>query len=352
MQIFLSIFITIFVLIANSNCSPKKTSEEVVSQKVTPTISNQQQISIFHNSPEEDLKPTVWDTGDTTISNEDRYELFQKYVKGVQGGYIGVGSTQNFTFAAWAKSEWIWMMDFTRIVVAANKIHASFIRRATTPEEFRNYWNITNQEKAYTAIEEDYAKDPTYNFIKSSLKVVRPFFLKRVALMTTLSNKRKYTIWFKDTEDYQHIRSLILNNKVRFLRGDITGPTTVQGIAKAAKDMGVTIRVIYFSNAEEYLKTTLPTGELKHGYTDGFKKNWLSIPIDAKSLVIRSYSQNKAKFIWPEDSGFSTQRGFHYHIMLSSIFQQYLSNPGHVVIQDIMSKSTINPEGYSTLLSP
>ena len=336
--------LNILIYLLMSNCSPKN-------KEISSTIDVSKQIQIFNSSSEEVLKPTMWDTGDTTISNEDRYELFQSFIKNLKGGYIGVGSTQNFTFAAWAKSEWIWMMDFTNIVVTANKIHAAFIKRAKTPEEFQNYWQFKNQDMAYKALEEEYKQDRDYTFIKNSLRAVRPFFLKRVELMTKLSNKRSYTIWFKDIEDYTHIRNLILNNRVRFLRGDITANITVMGIGKVAKEMGVPVRIFYFSNAEEYLKYPHQEKGLVHGYSDQFKQNWISIPTDNKSLVLRSYSQNRVKFTWPEDSGFSTQRGFHYNIISTDVFKKYLSKHTHVSLSDIMNdKNIILKDGYSTLL--
>ena len=89
--------------------------------------------ALFFGSPEETLKPTIWDTGDTTVTNEDRLEIYEPHIRGIGGGNFGVGSIQNFTLAAWAKSEYIWLMDFTRIVVAANKIHIAFLKRLKTP---------------------------------------------------------------------------------------------------------------------------------------------------------------------------------------------------------------------------
>ena len=66
-------------------------------------------------------------------------------------------------------------------------------------------------------------------------------------------------------------------DRVRFLRGDLLGPTTVRGVAAAAERLGVPIRIAYLSNAEEFFR-----------YTDDFRASFTALPADADSVVLRT----------------------------------------------------------------
>ncbi|HRP70533.1 MAG TPA: hypothetical protein PLY93_13475, partial [Turneriella sp.] len=260
---------------------------------------------IFWSSPEEVLKPTIWDTGDTTVTNEDRLEIFQPHIAGIGGGYFGVGSIQNFTLAAWARSEYIWLMDFTRVVVAANKIHTAFLKRLSGPEEHRLMWD---KKKSATAvdkiIDKEFKNDPDLAFIKQSYRKASPYLMITFGFLDKIIKKRQYKFWLNDQEQYNYLKSLAQQNKIRALKGDLNGDTTVKGIATAARQMGVPMRILYYSNAEEYF----------NGYKPPFKNSFSQMPVDDKSFVVRTISFNKGKFRWAEDSDLSTDRGFHYSL--------------------------------------
>ncbi len=306
---------------------------------------------IFHSSTEEKLKPTIWDIGDTTVSNEDRYDLFLKHIKDLRGGYFGVGSIQNLTFSAWAKSDWVWLMDFTRIVVAVNKIHIAFLKNALNPEEFDELWLKKNSKRAKRILKEEYGDEIDYPFISSKMEIARNYFQQRARLMKRLALKRNYTIWLKDQQDYDHLRKLALRGRIRSLKGDIAGKVTVSGIAKAAKKMQVPLRVIYFSNAEEYLKYSFKKkGYDIHGYSKQFRSNWIAIPTDELSVIIRTFSQSNHIYTWPEDSHHSTNKGFHYNIMSVKLFKDWLLYKGHVSVAILMENSHVFREkGYSII---
>lgn len=114
-------FILILLAFCFSSCSGSKKTEETQNRRL-----NEQdlvsKLGIFKETPEEILVPTKWDVGDTTVSNEDRLDLLIPHVQNIGNAYVGVGSEQNLTIAAWAKSDFIYLMDFTQIVVHANTI--------------------------------------------------------------------------------------------------------------------------------------------------------------------------------------------------------------------------------------
>ena len=312
------------------------------------TNSIELQKAYFWASPEETLQSTRWDGGGTTISNEDRYELFQSHIQNLGGGYFGVGSIQNFTFVSWARSEWVWLMDFTKVVVAANQIHIAFLKEAETPQIFRRLWSKKGKKEAYRIIYTEYHDAENYKFIRKTWKKARPFLRQRFRLLDQLTETYQYNTWLNDINNYTHLRKLALSRKIRALQGDLTGDITVKGIAAAAKNMNVKLRVIYFSNAEEYFKYKTKKGALKSGYSKSFRESWIKMPFDEKSTVIRTVSFLKNIYRWPEGSEHSTDRGFHYNIMSGNLFQKWLAQKSPVGVVTILKTSKNFGElGYS-----
>lgn len=310
-------------------CHKKPSSEETFKVRMLA----------FKATQQENLQATKWDIGDTTTTNEDRLDLFQPHVANLGGGYVGVGSTQNFTLAAWAKSDWIWLMDFTRIVVWTNRVNIAFLKVAKTPKEFRDLWIKKNKEKAFEIIEKEYANDPELNDYKRSWEKSQWYQDRRFKIDDKIYAKRQIPLWLYVQENYDHIRSLALRDSILSIKGNLKGDTTVLSIAQTAKKMGVPIRVAYFSNAEEYFVL----GE-------SFRRNWKSIPFDEKSVVIRTISVYRNKFPWAEDSHYSTDRGFHYAIQPGINFQKWLTDSGaNLRSQTILAAGDIHKEGYTVI---
>lgn len=292
--------------------------------------------AVFFASPEEELKPTIWDTGDTTVTNEDRLEIYEPHIRGMGGGYIGVGSIQNFTLAAWAQSEYVWLMDFTRIVVATNKVHVAFLKRLATPQEHRAMWDKKKSAAAVDKIiEEEFSGSPEIPFIKESYRKASPYLMITFGFLDKLTKKRSYSFWLNDQQQYDYLRRLAQANRIRPVRGNLNGDVTVLGIGEAARKMGVPIRILYFSNAEEYFR----------GYKEPFRKSFGSLPVDEKSLVVRTISFNKGAFRWAEDSHLSTDRGFHYSLQPAQHFQEQLKLE-KVDVRDFYATAYVDPREY------
>ncbi|MBS0619428.1 MAG: hypothetical protein JSR44_14670 [Spirochaetes bacterium] len=301
--------------------------------KQAPKVDMQQ---VFFASPEENLKPTIWDTGDTTVTNEDRLEIYEPHIRGIGGGYFGVGSIQNFTLAAWARSEYIWLMDFTRVVVAANKIHTAFLKHLATPQEHRLMWDKKKSAAAADKLfEQEFAGNPELPFIKESYRKASPYLVITFGFLDRITKKRPYKFWLNDQEQYDYLRKLAKENRIRALRGDLNGEITVQGIAAAAKQMGVPLRILYYSNAEEYFR----------GYKPNFKRSFTQLPVDAASLVVRTISFDKGRFRWAADSDLSTDRGFHYSLQPAAEFLNELKKE-QVDVRDFYKTAFIDPKEY------
>ncbi len=299
-----------------------------------------QQQAIFASSPEERLVPTGWDSGDTTISNEARLELFQRVAQGRGGGYVGVGSTQNFVLAAWARSRWVWLMDFTRIVVDANRVHMDFIRESPTPKAFMALWRADSRTRGLEVLRARHGSDPArLRKMEHAYLTASRFVSRRFAQLVGWSRKRGYSTWLTSKKQYDHIRRLVLQGRVRALRGDLNGPRTLCGIGEAAKRMGVVIRVLYPSNAEEY-KVFRP-------YKWTFRRNVRNLPSDARSLVLRTYTFSPSRLVWAPGWKGVSKVGFHYSAQPLREFQGQLRLPG-LDIKQVMSRlSDPDRDGFS-----
>ena len=290
-------------------------------------------VSLFRQTPEENLTPTRWEIGNTIISNEDRLELFKESVADIGGGYAGLGGTQNFLLASWANSEWIWLFDFTQRVVTANRIHIAFLKNAATPEEFRSLWTSKSRTKAMKIIDETFSGEPDMAYIKKTWKVGLGYIPWRFRNLDRVTKKYNYKIWLNDPVYYGRLRSLALADRIIARKGNLNGDVTITGIAGTSKKMGVPVRVIYLSNAEEYIKN----------YSDQFKKNFIAMPTDEKSVLLRTTSVYRRLFPWAPDSEISTEKGFHYNVITLRIFQEWLSlERKKLRVIDIMKTGEVN----------
>ena len=292
----------------------------------------------FESVSQEDLKATKWDVGDTTITNEDRLDLFKPHVQNLQGGYIGVGSSQNLSLAVWARSEWVWLMDFTRIVVAVNKINIAFIVESKTPAEFRQLWKKNSKSRALSLIKKYYENEPDFSFIQTAWIKSRPYQERRFKHDDITTKKYNFELWLDNLQDYNYIRELAIKGRIQAIKGDLRGKTTVMSVAKTAREMGLTMRVVYYSNAEEYFDL------------DGqFRDNWLSMPIDEKSVIVRTISVDKWNYPWAPGSELSTSKGFHYNIQKAENYQNWLKlSKAKLRTRHILKKSQIDKaNGFS-----
>lgn len=302
----------------------------------------EQQLKTFNTTQEEDLGATKWTSGYSLGSNETRLELFKPHIENIGGGYVGVGSLQNMVLAAWAKSEWIWMMDFTNVVVLANKAHIGLIKNSATAEEFISHYQKGANAKAKAVLDKEYQGHKELNDIKKAYDMARETVRLRVNLLKRLGKEYNVQYWLYDKPQYDYIRKLAQEGRIQAVRGDLTATQTLQSISSTAKKMGVPIRILYPSNAEEYFGKTFDVVDGKKGYIP----NITGLYTDQKGVVIRTVSVYRWKYPWAPGSekahpwGFD--KGFHYNVQPLQDFKAYMARtdikPGHL---DLMAYSEV-----------
>lgn len=280
----------------------------------TPTPLTAKQRSILYGSPQDRLTKQVCtgrarvttkcrDKSHYIASNEYFHQMYRPFIEGLGGGHIGVGTEQNFIFIAWERSRFAWMMDYDPVVVRVNLVHRALILRSKNRREYINCWKTgrKNIRRVVKILRSFYAKHPERKAILEAYRYAR----RRINWQHHLFQKRRFhwnyyrsrplkkseRLPFTDNRDfawlhkeswYQYIRKMFQTGRIRIMKGDLLATKSLMGIGHAAKKLGVKIRSLYMSNAEEFWK-----------YPATFRANVRNLPMDKKSLILRTRFSSK-----------------------------------------------------------
>ncbi|WP_170136549.1 hypothetical protein [Nannocystis exedens] len=217
-------------------------------------------------------------------SNEVRHDVFFPYVAGKGGVYVGVGSDQNYTLAAAAGSELMFLLDIDRSVVDLHRCYEALIEASPDPKTLFDRWTAGAVDESVKILEAAYAGLPEAD----RKRIVRLYKAARETVYIHLDRVyRRHqgdrpTTWMSNPEMYQYIRDMFLADRVRMMGGDLTGPNSLQSVGAAARALNLPVRVVYFSNAEEYFD-----------YNKQFVANVEALVGDEESLVLRTIYSKK-----------------------------------------------------------
>jgi hypothetical protein len=274
-------------------------------QPLTP-----EQKSTFWGSPEDPPAKTLFGVSDEfvgrhyTTGDEWHAELWQPYIKDLGGGYMGVGSDQAYLYIGWARPEFAWLTDYDPLVVDLHAVYRAFFLEAETPEAFVKFFAPGQQTTALDRLEHHYAGNAKLKTYKEIYNRNRGNIHYRLTLLGKSMRKAKMPCWLTDPETYAYVRDLVRAERVRPLVADLLAGKGVQGVAAAARKLGVTLRVVYLSNAEEYWP-----------YSQQFRANMTSLPVDEKSRILRTLSS------------FSKNKDYRYNVQPALLYQAWLQRP-------------------------
>lgn len=246
---------------------------------------------IFFTSEEDTLPEARVDEKHYVHSNEGAHRLFFPYIKNSGGGYIGVGADQNYTLVAKSRPELAWIIDYDGIVVLVHHVHRAFILESETPEEFLALWDKEKEEEALAIIQKHEGDNPSLDKIEKVFKKYSGNLSAYFGKMITLKKHGAPVTWLSDPEAYATIRRMYAADRLRLMVGNLMGDKALKGIGKAAKELGITIRIVYLTNAEEFI-----------AYDGNFVNGFKSLPFDGESIILRTASSNqgyeKADYKW------------------------------------------------------
>jgi len=318
------------------------------------TVNNDAKIHADITNKWTSLKPFEFDTlpqkrGLTAphypSSNENRIDLFYDSIKNLGGGYVGVGTDQNFTFIAWARSEYAYLMDFDPVVVAINRIHLHFIDISPDYTSFRNLWIRKDKRASLKIIRDHFQKDPDYTtilkayYIATGTRSWSPV-PERLRTLERLTRTYPLKTFVNQPADYEYIRTLVKQGRIRAVPGNLNGIKTFTGINNAARDLGVPIRILYTSNAEDYFRS----------YSKEFRMNISDMPVDETGLLIRTCSVGARRMGFPEGE-LIPAKPYHYNIQPLQNMQEWMKTISIRRVTDILKKRTAVSRGLSMVKS-
>lgn len=210
-------------------------------------------------------------------SNEWRQDLLIAPLSRVGGAYMGVGSDQNYTMAAMAGSEYLFLVDYDPFIPWIHAIYEQLILVSETPEELIGRFSAENERATTEILRTAFEGRPR------ARRMVRHFTSRRAAWEGYLVRVSRLTragvpfSWLADAEMYRYTRRMFQQGRVVYRNGDVTGETTVQAVADACNRLGTKMRIVYFSNAEQFFTNT-----------DQFVANMKALPTDDRSFVLRT----------------------------------------------------------------
>lgn len=230
----------------------------------------------------EDAAPEVLDT--VMEENEGQHFLysdelhlynFQARMADLGGMYVGVGSDQAYLFMGWQRPTIAVLADYDPWISALHRSYLAFFERAEDRAAFRTWWSPDSSELAQQTLREEYADRADLDLILSVYRTARGKVNRRLGEISRMGSITP--TFMSDDAQFQYVRQLILAGRVRPMVGNLLDSPGYTNIGDAARRLGVPVRNVYTSNAEDYW-----------GYSAQFRDNMRALPFDEQSIITRT----------------------------------------------------------------
>jgi hypothetical protein len=272
-------------------------------------------------------------------SNERRIDLFWSVIKDLRGVYLGVGTDQNLSLAARAKSELVILMDFDPEIVKVNRLHVFFLKNTNNYSEFKNLWERKNKDSTIQFISNNAGNE------KEDLLIGHTIGLKpgigvpeRLSELEYMHSNFKLDTFSHNSNEFLYLKNLALNEKIVPVNGDLTGDVSINEISKILSANGMTINLMYTSNAEEYFR-----------FPKEYRQNIKAIPISENSIIVRTLTAGAKSYGFPLGEKFPDTFPFHYNYQPLSNLKKWMESPKEFNILYMMNYRTDIEKGFSKL---
>lgn len=250
-------------------------------------------------------------------TNERRTPTFRRYIENIGGGYLGVGSDQNYDFIALARSRWAWVLDYDPNVVRLHHVLRALILASETPEEFVDRFGEEQEDASLALLEETYADHPQKEKFKRFYVGRREKLLKHYRGSLEPREEDPEYGWLSHAGHYAYIRTLYQQGRLVPVAGDMLGTVTMRAVGDAAEGIGIPIRIYYATNA--------PTA-WGGAITDDYRANVRALPFDDQSVVLETFSRMEA---------FHQKGYWHYAVMDGHLHQQRIGLAGYTKVEQL-----------------
>ncbi len=253
-------------------------------------------------------------------------DLWIPHISGLGGGYVGVGADQAYLFIGWARPDFAWLIDYDVMVVHLHGVHRAFFLEASDPEAYIRLWS--KAKEGGDALKRHARDEAELKRLEEIYRRARRTVAGRLRMLRNNLRKKKVAAYLTDATMYTYVRDLILAGRLRAMSANLLATKGMRGIGDAARAMGVPIRLLYLSNAEQYWR-----------YKADFRQNIQALPFDDKGIVIRTLST------------FSINKDYRYVVQPGKVFQDFLAAPWMTGVHQMIPRRKLEgPEDIELLV--
>jgi len=257
----------------------------------SPTTATASQLETFHDLVEDDhifKVPVCTEGGGAKIhcreafsyvtTNEMSQQLWAPYIENVGGGYVGVGADQAYSLLAVAQSRWAWLFDYDPLVVRLHYIIRAIVLDSESPAEFVAAFTEERAAKTRALIAKSLAATPAERDATiEALAAVRPGVLPWYRTILGPNEQAPGFGWLRNPEHYRYVRTMFQRRRIAIIKGNLLTDKAMPSIARSAERLGVIVRILYVSNADDQWEIT-----------PQYAKNIAALPMDERSVVLRT----------------------------------------------------------------
>lgn len=217
------------------------------------------------------------------VSNEWRHDLWLPSVRALGGIFVGVGPDQCYTLAAMQEAELAILIDFDPQVPLVHRMYQVLVPRSASPDELVARFEDRNARATRALLEEALAGDERAPRVLSLFDHSRARWARYLRAVRRSVRDGVPGSWLADDALYARTRRMFEEGRIVSVNGDVTGSRTLYAIGAVARRLGLPVRVLYLSNAEQFFP-----------YTPQFRVNVESLPFDERSVILRTFRARDA----------------------------------------------------------
>lgn len=219
------------------------------------------------------------------VSNEWRHDLWLPAIRDLGGVFVGVGPDQCYTLAAMQNASLALLVDFDPVVPLVHRMYEVLVPASDTPDALVARFQDAGAAETRALLERGLEGDPRRDAILRLWDRTRPRWARYVRAVQRSRRDGVAGSWLADAALYARVRTLFQNGRIVARNGDVTGARTLRDIGAASRELGLVVRVLYFSNAEQFF-----------GYGPQFAENVRALPTDERSVVLRTFRARGAVY--------------------------------------------------------
>jgi len=210
------------------------------------------------------------------ISNEFSHDLWFEHIRDLGGAFVGVGTDQCYTLAAVQNASMLWVVDFDPLVPVVHRIYSVLVPASDGPQALVDRFDPENEDATARLLGEALEGQDGADF------VVRAYRRNHRRMHGYLGRvlRADHDTWLSSEALYARVRALFTSGRVVARNGDVTADGALRAVGRAATTLEVPVRVVYFSNAEQFFP-----------YREDFRLNVQALPTDDRTIVLRTFRE-------------------------------------------------------------